>query len=281
MLDRPSPARQGLAACLAVAAALLGLAGGVAAYVDDRIVDRAAFADSALDALDREPVRRAVSEELGAQLTRSFPAALVPRRQVQRAADAIVDTPAFRRAFRRSAAGVNRMLFSRGADDAALRLDSLQAALADVDPRLARVLPGDLSARLLTLRADRLGVDTRRIGDAVGSLKVVLPALALVLLIGALAVGPDRRRVVRTGAATTAVGAGALLLTLPFARSLTVDQVEAGRGVDLETARAAIGEVWDVYAGDLRGYALIALVGGVAVTAVTLLPLGRRRRAAV
>lgn len=274
---RPSAARQALGTLLVILAALAGLLGGVAAYLDDRVVDRRAFADSSLDALDREAVSNAVARELTAQLLERFPAAIVPREQVERAADDIVSTPAFRRAFRRGAADVNALLFTRGDEDATLRLD-ISAALADVDPRLARALPPGLSAKLLTVRGDTLGVGTPKIADAAGTLKTVLPLLALVLLVAGLLAASDRRRAVRAGAIATVLGAGALLLVLAFGRSFALDQVEASRGLTVDEARAAAGDVWDAYAEDLRSRLLIALAAGVAVTLVTLLPWGRARR---
>jgi hypothetical protein len=271
--------RQLIACVLAVAAVVLGLAGGVAHHVRGQIVERRTFAERALEALDRAPVRFAVEQEITAQVLGRVPSGIVPRAQVRRVVDRAVGTRAFRRAFRRSALDANRVLFDAGGGSAQLRLGDIVAALDAIDPRLGTLLAGDASQRLLTLRTGSLGVGTRRIADVADTLARFAPPLALVALVAALLLASDRRRVLRLTAICTLIAGALLLLMLSLGRSLALDRVQAGTGVTVAEARDAAGAVWDVYAGGLRPWAFGAIVAGLLVAVVTLIP-GSSRRAA-
>ncbi|HST38501.1 MAG TPA: hypothetical protein VLK58_03290 [Conexibacter sp.] len=274
--------RQFLAGLLAVLAVALGLVGGVARYVDQRVVQPDAFAQSALDALDRAAVRAAVADEIAARVVERVPVELVPRAQVRRVADRVVATRAFRRTFRARALEANRVLFS-GDDDAAaatLSLGDLTPAFDAIDPRLAPLLGDSAEQRLLTLRTDTLGVGTARLGDAASTLGTVGPLLAALALIAALLISPRRLAVVRI-AALGSVLAGALLLAgLSVGRAFALDRAEASAGITVAQARDAVGAAWDVYLDGLRPWALAAIAVGLVLTALTLLPaaFGRRER---
>lgn len=278
-------ARQLLATVLAVVAGFAALLGVAAWYASHEVVDRAAFADRALVALDEDAVHRAVRDELTAQVLAVVPDVPVVRRQVEQTIDTVIDTPDFRRTFRRGAADVNRVLFSSERADAALQID-VSGALGDVDPRLADVLPASLDAQLLELRTQSLGVGTRRGADAVDAGAVVLPIVAVVALALALLVAADRRRALRS-AAIAAILTGALLLVVSaLGRSAALDRVQAGGSLSREQTRAAADAAVAVYADDLRTRLLIATGAGVLVLLVTLVPLGgggapSRRRASV
>ncbi len=69
--------RQLLASLLAIAAVALALAGGLARYLRDEIVAPRPFADRALAALDREPVRTAVVDAVAAQVESRVPSTLL------------------------------------------------------------------------------------------------------------------------------------------------------------------------------------------------------------
>lgn len=265
--------RQPFALLLAFLAVVLGLAGGVALHLRAQVLDRQAFADRALDALDREPVRTVVTEEVAAALIARAPVQLLTPRQVERIVGRVVDTPAFRRAFRRSAAQANRVLFDGSADSASLRAAALGDAIAAIDPRLARLLPSD--TQLLTLRRSSLGVGTVKLADWAKTTARWAPPLALVALLAALLLAADRRRLVRATGLMAAAAGALLWLVLVLGRGSVRTRVEAGDVVSPAAARDAAGSVWDVYAGDLRTWALVAVGAGLLVAAATL--VGGRR----
>lgn len=272
-------ARQSIAALLAVLAVLCALVGGVSVYVRDQVVDRPAFVDRARDALDRDPVRQVIAEEIAARVRERVPAGLLSSAQLDRAVDAAVSTRAFRRAFRRAAADANRVLFDRSGGAATLDLRDVAPALDAIDPRLSQLLAADASTRLLEIRSESLGVGSARIADAAGTLAGVLPPLAAVALVLALLIAVDRRRTLRVVAVATIAAGALLLLGLALGRSIALDRVEPGGLLTAEQAKQAAGAVWDVYTDDLRPWALAAIGAGLALTVVTLIPWGRGRRA--
>lgn len=267
--------RQPLAVLLALAAVALGLVGGVALHLRAQALDRAAFADNALAALDRAPVRAVVTDEIADRLLAVAPG--LPRGEVERVVDRIVGTRAFRREFRRSAAQANRVLFDGDGDTAALRLEAVTAALAGIDPRLAQLLPASPSTRLLTIRRGSLGISTVRLADWVETAARWAPPLAVVALLGALALAADRRALLRATGLLAALAGGLLLAAALLGRATARTQVESSDAVSPAAARDAAGAVWDVYLGDLRVAAIVTIGAGLAVAAAaTLLGGGRR-----
>lgn len=273
--------RQLLASLLAVAAVVLGLVGVVSLQVRDEVVARQPFAANALKALDRAPVRLAVEQEITTQVQRQVPDGVMSRAQIERIVDRVIDTRVFRRSFRRAAAEFNRVLFhadARGGDSAQLRLGEVIPAFDAIDPQLGAVLSASASQQLLTLQADTLGSATHRIADGADTLAGITPLLALVALAGALLIASDRRSVLRL-LGIGALIAGVLLLgLLSIGQSLGLDRVEAGEGVSAAQARDAAAAIWDVYTDGLRPWAFGAIIGGLLITALTLVPLGREQR---
>ncbi|MBB4662762.1 hypothetical protein [Conexibacter arvalis] len=268
--------RQPFALLLAFLAVALGLASVVAIHLRAEALDRRTFADNALEALDREPVRALVTDEISDRLLSAAPVDVIPRQTVETAVGEVVATRAFRRSFRRSAVEANRVLFDGTADAASLRLESVTAALAGVDPRLARLVPAGASLQLLTLRRDSLGVGTVRVADGIETTARVAPWLALAALAAALLVAVDRRRLLRAAGVLVVLGGVALLVALPVTRSTVEGRVDASAAVDPTTARAAAGEVFDVYADGLRVIGIVAIGGGLALAAAATILGGRR-----
>ena len=99
-----------------------------------------------------------------------------------------------------------------------------------------------------------------RVGDDVRSLALLLLIATLLLVAGALAVSPDRRRTVVELGVGAATGGVVLVVAYAVVRSIAVGHVETPEG------RAAAGAVWDAFLGDLRTAAWI-LAGAGAVTA--------------
>lgn len=268
--------RQPLALLLAFAAVVLGLASVVALHLRSEALDRRTFADNALVALDRPAVQDLVVEEVAGQLIAAAPVDVIPRETVEQATRRVVETQAFRRAFRRSAAEAHRVLFDGSADAASLRLEAVTAALAGVDPRLAQLVPDDASVRLLTLRRGDVGVGTVKLADWVETTARVAPWLALAALAGALLLAADRRRLVRATGVMVVVAGIVLLIALPLGRSSVENNVNTATAVDPATARAAAGEAFGVYADGLELYGILAIGGGLAL-AVGATVLGGRR----
>ncbi|HEY6780659.1 MAG TPA: hypothetical protein VI111_06875, partial [Thermoleophilaceae bacterium] len=118
---------------------------------------------------------------------------------------------------------------------------------------------------LLRLQRREFAAGTLRIADRVRVLGIVLPLLALLCLIGSVALAPERR----IGVLRVGVGVGAAGVVLAAALMIVRARILAGVvGTDeLSDAelRAAAGGVLDAFFGGLFGWALLLGLGGVAV----------------
>jgi hypothetical protein len=270
--------RQLLASLLALAAVALALVGGLSRYLRDEIVAPRPFADRALAALDREPVRTAVVDAVSRQIEASVPGGLLSAQQARTLSQRVVATRAFRRSFRRTALDANRVLFQDDAQAATLRLGAVTGALDAVDPRISPLLGDAASRQLLTLRGDDVGLGTKRLGDTADSLASWCLPLALVALLIALVLAPRRLALARLTALAVLLAGALLLVALALGRAAVVDAAKASSGVTLQQARDAAGAAWEEFTDDLRPWALGAIAAGLIGTALTLLPAAFGRR---
>jgi hypothetical protein len=123
------------------------------------------------------------------------------------------------------------------------------------------LLPNDVGVTLLT------PADSPQVYNAIDLLESVwwwLGLLALLTLVGALALSRHRRGTLRSWAITSAVFALLLLLTLRVMRGPLITQVKPEN-------RDAVGAVYDVLAGSLRAWTLWLLVIVLVILAGTLL----------
>ena len=198
---------------LVIVAALLLLAGAVAHYARTEILDQDAFADRAVEALDDDRVRKVVRREIVVNLIDRGSTDLVAARPLlESVVDAVMQSAPFRALFRRAAVETNRLFFTRERRNALFDISDaaelVRFALRSVSPKLAKELPEDFEADLLTLRRRDFAGQTLAVADDVRVLGVVLPLLALLAFAAAILVAPDRRiAVLRSGVAVGVVGA--------------------------------------------------------------------------
>jgi hypothetical protein len=257
---------------LVIGAAVLLLVGTLAVYTRTQVIARDAFADRAVAALDRDAVRHAVGREVVTGLLDRGSTDLVGARPLlQTVVDAVIRTDAFRRVLRLAAIEANRVFFDRRGSRVTLDLSDaaevVRFAARSVSPRVAREIPADLQPGLLSLQRRDFAAETLRVADQVRFLALVLPPLALLALVLAVALAPDRRlAVVRSGAAVAAAGvllAGALLI----ARARMLAGVEGGDALTDAEMRAAVAGLLSAFFGDLLIWALVLVLGGVVVAA--------------
>jgi hypothetical protein len=273
MLSRLSDRTRGVAAVvLIVLAGVLLFAGTIAFYAREEIIDREAFADRALVALDDDGLRRVVGREIVVNAIERGSTDLVAARPLlESVVDAVIQTDAFRRVFRAAALETNRIFFVRGKENALFDLGDaaqvVQFAARSVSPKVAKQFPEDLKPQLLTLRRREFAGATLSVADAVRPLGIVLPLLALLAFAAAVVVSPDRRvGVLRIGVATGVAGAvlaGALLIL----RTRVLAGVIGEDEVTDEEMRDAVAGLLDAYVGDLVGWALLLALLGLVVAA--------------
>jgi uncharacterized membrane protein HdeD (DUF308 family) len=273
MLSRLSDRTRGISAVvLIVLGAVLLFTGTIALYAREQVIDREAFADRALVALDDDGLRHLVGREIVVNAIERGNADLVAARPLlESVVDTVIQTDAFRRVFRAAALETNRIFFVRGKENALFDLGDaasvVQFALRSVSPKVAKQMPQDLKPQLLTLRRRKFAGATLSVADAVRPLGIVLPLLALLAFAGAVVVSPDRRiGVLRVGVATGVVGAvlaGALLIL----RARVLAGVVGEDEVTDEEVRDAVRGLLDAYVGDLVGWALLLALLGLVVAA--------------
>ena len=257
---------------LVIVAALLLLAGAVAHYARTEILDQDAFADRAVEALDDDRVRKVVRREIVVNLIDRGSTDLVAARPLlESVVDAVMQSAPFRALFRRAAVETNRLFFTRERRNALFDISDaaelVHFALRSVSPKLAKELPEDFEADLLTLRRRDFAGQTLAVADDVRVLGVVLPLLALLAFAAAIVVAPDRRiAVLRSGVAVGVVGA-LLAVVLLILRARTVAGLEGEDELTDADVQAAGAGLLDAFVGPLIAGGLLLALGGLVVGA--------------
>jgi hypothetical protein len=257
---------------LVVVAALLLLAGVVTHYLRTEILDQRAFADRAVAALEDDRVRKVVGREIVVNLIDRGSTDLVAARPLlESVVDAVIQSAPFKTIFRRAAVEANRVFFVRERSNALFDVSDaaelVRFALQSVSPNLARQVPEDFDANLVELRRREFAGRTLAIADDVRVLGVVLPLLALVCFLAAIALAPDRRiAVLRSGVAagTTAALLAAILLVL---RARVLAGVVGEDELTDAEVRDAVAGLLDAFLGDLITGALLLALGGLVIGA--------------
>ena len=255
------------------------LAGAVAAYARLDLLDEQDFADRAVESLEGEGVRRAIERELVGAL----PEVATPRqrRLIESITDEVIRSDAFRALFREATVQLHN-LYLGGDDQVSLRLDAAIPLVEDALPANAPALVGfarrQLDGEVLTLRRGTFEGDAVARTEDARALGVVLPLVAVVLFLGALALALPRRRALMWIGITTALVGVLVAASVPVTRALVLDQMEATSVLSAEQVRAAAGEVYDAFVGDLLGWGLVLALVGVVMAGAGFEARGGRRR---
>ena len=265
---------------LVVVGALLLFAGTVTLYAREEVIDREAFADRAVAALDDDGVRHLVSREIVVNLVDRGSTDLVAARPLlESVVEAIVQTQPFRSVFRRAALEANQVFFVRERSDTLVNLGDaatvLEFGVRSVSPKLGREIPADIDPEVFKLDRDDFAGQTLALADKLRLLGWLLPALALVAFVGSVLVAPERRvAVLRIGVGIAAAGT-LLAVTLLILRSRVLAGVVGSDEVTDTEVRSAVRGLLDAYLGDLVGWGLLlALLGVVTAGAAAALDPG-------
>ncbi len=259
-------ARQTGARILACAAALLLVLALIAGYARRAAFDSEQFSNRATAALQDDSVKALLAERITDDVVLERQADLFAARPIiESAASVVVGSSAFTGLFRAAVRDVHRAVFDRDRDTVTLAVTDvgtlLATALQQVRPQLAAQVESTGRADVLRRDIGAVTGDLARIADRVRVLSVILLVLSLLLVAGALAIAPDRRRtVVDLG---IGVAAGGIVLVVAYAavRSLALDSLEEPQ------ERAAAGAVWDAFLGDLKTASLILAGSGAVIAA--------------
>jgi hypothetical protein len=272
-----------IATLLAAAATVAAV---VAVYLRAEVANRDAFADRAVAALEEPAVREVVARQVVVGvLERGSPDLLSVRPVLETAVQAVVGTSPFRSLVRGAALQGHHVLFDRGdafvldlADTGTVVLSAVRSLAPDVAARL----PEHADATLIDLRERPFADDTLRAADRLRRWALLTPALAALLLAGALVAARDRRRALARYGLAVGILATVAAIALASARTVVVAGVDGTDAIPTADVRAAVGGVWDAFLGDLAGLLLIGAVVGFLLAAgiLSVLDPGAVRRQA-
>src|SRR5581483_3519840 len=259
---RRSRVRAATSMALLALASLALLIGGVTLYVREEILDSSAFADRAVDAVHEPYVRHVVAREITVRMLEpALPDLIAARPVVQSAVNIAVGSKPFSPAIRLAAEHGHRLMFQRQGGNVIFDVADAGTVVASVlrnfIPKLAQEVPKRIRSILLTLRRRSFAVSTLRLGEKVRLLGIVLPPVAALLLALGIFVAPDRRRAVtRAGVAVGVVGI-AFAIALEVFRRYVIARTVGANELTTTDVRGAVGELWDVYLGDLLLWTLV------------------------
>jgi hypothetical protein len=260
-----------VAVILSLLAALATVAAIIALYVKAEIGDRDAFAGRAVAALEDPAVRQVAARQVVVGvLERGSPDLLSARPLLETAVQTIVGTGPFRSLVRAAALQGHHVLFDRGdafvldlADTGTVVLSAVRSLAPDIAARL----PEHADATLVDLRERPFANDTLDAADRLRRWALLIPALAVVLLAGALVTARDRGRALARYGLAVGVVATVAAIALSTARTFAVGSIDGTSEIPTDDMRAAAGGVWDALLGDLGGLLVIGAVVGFLLAA--------------
>jgi hypothetical protein len=238
----------------------------VAGYARRAVVDSGQFANRATVALNDDNVKTLVADKITDDVVlKNQQDLLAARPIIQSVASGIVASRAFTSLFRSAVRDVHRALFDRDEHTFTLTVADvgtvLAAALEQVRPSLARKL--EATGNVAIVRSDVGDVSAKvvNVADTVRLLGLLLAAVSVALVAGAIAISPRRRHTVVELGVATAVAGIVVVVAYGIVRSIAVHHVEGAED------RAAAGAVWDAFLGDLRTLGWIVAGSGAVVAA--------------
>ena len=266
VLDSGERGRRRLSIVLAVVGAVLALLGGTMLYLRENVLDRDVFAARAERALNDQRVRLAIAQPITDAIVDSGPAKLVNARPlIESVVVGALGTPPARAAFGEAARTLEAKLFTRDPSTLLLNLADTASLVAttleSVAPQLAAEVPRRIRDAHIELTASVAGIDSIQLAEEVRFLGLVLPPIAFLLLLGSVAVAPDRRRGLIRAAFAAAAAALAGMIALALLRGMLVGHFEDPLVAD------AVRGAWEALFGDLSDAFLIAAIFSVVLAA--------------
>jgi len=249
---------------LAVFGTVFLFVGGLTLYLRQEVFDSDAFAGHASQALGDDRVGLAVADPITDEVIANGPDELINARPLlSSAVQGVIESRPFRAVFRDAAARAHRTLFSRDRDELVLNLADAGAFVIDavtaISPQTAKQIPKDIKPGLIELTRSNFAIESVQASEGVRFLGLLLPVLGILMLVGSVAVAPDRRGALVTAAGSVAIAAALGFIALLIGRSLLLAQF------DDDVVHDAVDAVWSSYLGGLQGWFV-----GVGVAAIAL-----------
>ena len=291
---------------LIAVAALIGVAAIFAVWANRQLLDNGQWTQTSSKLLESRAIQRELSSypsdqiyddvDLARVLRRRLPQPLEPlsavaQRELRALSDrAIADALASaqaRRLWRAANEAAHRQLVAQIESGSSANVNEREALVLDLRPILVALLerlgvPASAAERVPREAGEVIVIGSRRLETLKGAarglrdLAYVLPALALLALLLAIALSPGRRRRALLAAGIAAVAAGgASLIIRSLIGAQVVDDVSRS-----EAVRPAASAAWSIVTSLLVELALLTIAAGAAVAlaaSVSLLVRPRRR----
>jgi hypothetical protein len=247
--------RQVASIVLAVVGCVLAVVGGVAFYAREQIFDSDAFADNAAETLKNDQVQEALADPIVDQAIDRGPDVLINARPVLLSAtEGVIGSTPFRSVFRKGARKLHKAVFAKDREDVAFTVANANVLVADAvsakAPKLGEKIPTDVGDRLVKVTESDILLTVVRVSEDVRFLGLLLPFLAILSLVGSVAVAVDRRHALLIASSGVAVAATIGFFCFLIARAVVLSQF------DDETVHLAVAAVWEAFFGGLRAWIL-------------------------
>ena len=257
--------RQAFVPLILVAGILLGVAGVLAVYVRDTVVDSDEFARRASIGLADPVVGELIAKKVVDQIVAAAPNALALRPLLESAVSSAVGEPAFRLIFEAAIRDLHRTIFLGQTDTLAVKLTDMvlvvKTQAAVLAPELSEAIPDELTDVLIEVSAHSVAVKAVKFSEDVRLLAFVLPLAALIAFVSAVLLATNRRQaLVWVGLSILSIGVIVLIVEVVLG-SFVVRQFQEGALRDV--ARA----FWDAFASGLGVWGLVIAATGATLVA--------------
>ncbi|MGB0872688.1 MAG: hypothetical protein ACPGWS_03110 [Solirubrobacterales bacterium] len=253
-----------------LAFAAFAIAGAVCVlYVEYNVFDSARFADNAQASLEVDEVRAVVVDDIGDLIVNEISQdAVAVRPLIDTISNSVIETAAFQRFFRSAVLQSHEAAINGETDDAVLTIANvgvlISQGLRQLSPQLADQIPDEFDDALLQIAEFDSVAELSTAADLGDDLAAIFPLLALLLVVLAFVVSPNRLRTLGQVGYALIVSGVLIGIAVFVSRMLVLDELADQGVVDRE-----IGElIWETFMGGLFSVAIIVAALGAVIAAV-------------
>ena len=252
---------------LVLAGILIGVAGVLAVYVRDTIVDSDEAAKRAAAALAHPDVRDFIAEKIVEQVVAAQPDAMAARPLLKQVVTSVLGAGAFRPVYEAAIRDVHQTVFLGNIDTLTVQLTDVvlivRTQAAVLSPELSAQIPDGLTDTLIEVQSHPLILDAVQTGEDIRLLAFVLPLASIMAFGASIFLASDRRQAwVRVGLGIIAIGLVVLVIEVGLGELVV-------RYFEDDATRNVARAFWKAFVSDLNIWALfIAGFGTMMVTAV-------------
>lgn len=268
-VGKTSKLRTRVSVTLLVLAAFVIAAAVSVQYVEYNVFDSARFADNAQASLEIDEVRAVVVDDIGDLIVSEISQdAVAVRPLIDTISNSVIETAAFQRFFRSAVLQTHEAAINGETDNAVLTIANvgvlISQGLRQLSPQLADQIPDEFDDVLLQIAEFDSVAELSSAAERSDDLTAIFPLLALMLVVLAFAVSPNRLRTLGQVGYTLVASGVLIAITYFISKALVLDELVSQGVIDRE-----IGElIWETFMGGLFSVAVIVAALGAVIAAV-------------